>query len=114
MKNLKSVLTITLLSFFTLGGCTNGSSSVEDSVIENNSIDRNSIKSDAQKLVDLQCKVMKLIGEAKSGDATALLKSEEFNQEAEKVSRELKDKYTSESEREEFALAYQEALGECK
>ncbi|RYM35479.1 hypothetical protein ERX46_00370 [Brumimicrobium glaciale] len=114
MKNLKLIFTITLLAIFTLSGCANESDQEKGNTIESSSADNSSIKSDAKRLVDLQCQVMKLIGEAKNGDATALMKSEEINKQAEKVSRELKEKYPTKEDQERFAEAYQEALGECE
>ena len=90
-----------------------GLTSCGDISIESDTFDNSAIENDASKLVNLQCKVMQLVGKAKEGDKTALMESEEINKEAEKVSRELKEKYTSEADQERFAKAYQDALGDC-
>ena len=90
-----------------------GLASCDGSFVDIEIIDNTSVVKDASKLVDLQCKVMQLVGEAKAGDKNALKESEKFNAEAEKLSRELKEKYTTEAEQERFAKAYQEALGDC-
>lgn len=112
MKIPKYLLTITLILSFSLTSCTDNSEENSNQNSEIN-IDKSSIKNDASRLVKLQCKVMQLVGEAKAGNKTALMESEKFNAEAEKVSRELKEKYTTEKEQERFAEAYEDALGEC-
>lgn len=115
MKTSIFLIKIVLLLLLSLSSCESGNNPNEINSDKTNSLsDNNSIKSDAQKLVNLQCKVMKLIADAKNGDQTAFLKSEEFNQEAEKVSRSFKDKYSTQVEQEAFAKAYEEALGNCK
>ncbi len=113
MKNLITTFLTLFLAILLFSSCSNNSNSAEETN-ENTIAISNSIKKDAQKLVDLQCQVMNLIGDAKNGDAAALMKSEEYNKEAEKVSRNLKEKYNTKEEQEKFALAYQEALGDCK
>ncbi|PWH85340.1 hypothetical protein DIT68_10410 [Brumimicrobium oceani] len=87
--------------------------SAEGEAIETSS-NHGDIVADAKRLVELQCQVKNLIGEAKNGDASALMKSEKINGEAEKVSRELKEKYPSKADQEKFAEAYEQALGECE
>jgi hypothetical protein len=114
MKNLTTTFLILFVAVFLFSSCSNDYNSAEESTNERTANISNSVREDAQKLVDLQCKVMNLIGDAKNGDATALMKSEEYNKEAEKVSRELKEKYPTKEDQETFAKAYEEALGECK
>ncbi|HLV41471.1 MAG TPA: hypothetical protein VKY37_04270 [Brumimicrobium sp.] len=99
------IATVLLFSF--------GLNSCGEDTNENETIDNTTIVKDAKKLVDLQCKVMQLVGKAKGGDSEALMESEKFNTEAEKVSRELKEKYTTQEDQERFAKAYEEALGDC-
>lgn len=62
-----------------------------------------SADSDAKKLAELQCKIMK-----NPGDAASLQK------EAKELSDKLEGKYTSEADKKKFAEAYLKAMGECK
>ena len=61
-----------------------------------------SADSDAKKLAELQCKLMKNPTDA------ALQK------ESQELSDKLKNKYSSEDEQKKFAEVYLKAMGECK
>lgn len=113
MSNFKFLLGVMVFFGFSLTSCnSNAEGSSKEST--ETQMDNSSIQKDASDLVHLQCKVSQLIGEAKNGSKTALMESEDFNQKAAKLSRELKEKYTTPKEKEKFAKAYEEALGECE
>lgn len=114
MKTVKVIFNSLLISFLLLQSCETENESINNSTADNTTNISDGVKKDAQQLVDLQCKVMKLVDKAKNGDDKALMKSEKINDKAEELSKELKEKYTTEREQEEFSQAYEEALGECE
>lgn len=71
-----------------------------------------SLESDAKKIADLQCKIMKMSDDILDGDMDASA-SIALAEEAEKLEKEMKGKYTTDEEREEFGKALLKALGDC-
>jgi ribosomal protein L17 len=57
-----------------------------------------SIESDAKKAAELQCEAEKLMEKASSGDLSVMEESKELASEAEALSKELEEKYTSDSD----------------
>lgn len=96
MKKNKLNVAIVLLATIMLGSC------------------GGSIRSDAKKVAKLQCKAQELMSKAASGDNSVMEESTELVSEAQSLSRELEAKYTSESDKKEFAEALREELGKCK
>jgi len=75
---------------------------------------KSSIESDAKKVAEIQCKAMKLMKDAASGDASVMEESAKIGAEASELAREMEGKYTSDSDKEEFAKALQKAMGDCQ
>jgi hypothetical protein len=73
-----------------------------------------SIESDAKRVADVQCRAQKLMEKASSGDMSVLEESTKLATEAQNLSKEMEEKYTSDSEKEEFAKALLKELGNCK
>ncbi|MSP70160.1 MAG: hypothetical protein EXR20_07795 [Bacteroidetes bacterium] len=78
----------------------------------------NSIESDAKKYAELMCKAQKMATEvaaqAAAGDMSAITESTKLASEAATLSKEMEGKYTSDSDKEKFAEACLEAMGDCK
>jgi hypothetical protein len=72
----------------------------------------NSIEKDAKRVADLQCKAQKLLKNA-TEDISVLEESQKIIQEAYALEKELKDKYTSSSDKEKFATALFKELKNC-
>lgn len=73
-----------------------------------------SIESDAKKVADLQCKAQKLIENASDGDMSVLEESTKLIKEADDLTRELEEKYTSDLDKKKFAEALIKASRNCK
>jgi hypothetical protein len=71
------------------------------------------VESDARKLAELQCKAQGLASKALSGDMSVMAESTKLSAEAAALSEELRGKYESESDKQEFARAYLKAFAEC-
>lgn len=71
------------------------------------------IESDAKKVAELQCKAQKLVLKASSGDMTVLEESTKLASEAAALSQEMEGKYTSDSDKQEFAQALLKEMGNC-
>ena len=95
MKNLIILISLALITSFMLNSCTNESASNGENTVVKSSIINVSLKLEAEKLVDLHCKAINIL------------------RKADQVSRDLKNKYSSPEEQEEFSIAYQEALENC-
>lgn len=111
MKNQFLSITLVFLGVFLINGC-----STDNTIIGENSIKKSSIinlKSEAEKLVDLHCKAINILRKVDKGDRTALNRSNALRKEADKISNDLKKKYASPEEQEEFSKAYQAALINC-
>jgi len=89
----------------------------------------NSVERDAKKVAELQCKAEKLaakavksISQAGSSDlATIQAESQKLTAESQKLASEavslyekLKEKYSTEADKQKFSSAYLKALGDCK
>ena len=73
-----------------------------------------SIESDAKKVAELQCKAQKLMQEAASGDMSVTEEGTKLKEELKTLSKEMKEKYTSESDMKKFAEALLKEMGNCK
>jgi hypothetical protein len=73
-----------------------------------------SVESDAKKLAELQCKAQKLAQKAISGDKSIMEESTKLATETSALSKELENKYTSESDKTKFAEALLKEMGNCK
>lgn len=73
-----------------------------------------SIESDAKKVAELQCKAQKLMQEAASGDMSVTEEGTKLKEELKTLSKEMKEKYTSESDMKKFAEALSKEMGNCK
>lgn len=113
MKNLIILLSITLFTSFTFNSCSNENAANGEKTVVKSSILNVSLKLDAEKLVDLHCKAINILRKVDKGDKTALKRSNALRKEADLVSHELKRKYSSPEEQEEFSKAYQDALENC-
>jgi hypothetical protein len=74
----------------------------------------NSIDSDAKKVAELQCKAEKLMQKATSGDMSVIEESTKLASEAATLSKEMEEKYTSDSDMEKFAESLLKEMGNCK
>jgi len=85
----------------------------------------NSVERDAKKVAELQCKAEKLaakavksISQAGSSDlATIIAESQKLTAESQKLISEavsLKEKYSTEADKQKFSSAYLKAYGDCK
>lgn len=113
MKNQVLSIIISLLSVFLFNCCSTENSPIDKNSIKKSSIINIKLKSEVEKLVDLHCKAINVLRKVDKGDRTALNRSNALRKEADKVSFELKKKYSSQEEQEEFSKAYQEALVNC-
>ena len=73
-----------------------------------------SIQSDAKKVAELQCKAIKLMQKAASGDTSIIEESTKLSTEAASLTKEMEGKYTSESDQKEFSEALLKEMGNCK
>src|SRR5690554_1471134 len=113
MKNIIIFVFIATLSLFTFCSCSNENVSNEEKTVIKSSNINVSLKKEAEKLVDLHCKAINILRKVDKGDRTALNRSNAIRKEADLVSHELKRKYSSPEEQEEFSKAYQDALENC-
>ena len=78
----------------------------------------NSIQSDAKKLAELTCKAEKMAAEvaaqAAAGDMSAITESKKLASEAATLIKEMKQKYTSDSDKKILQEAYLIEMGNCK
>ncbi len=72
-----------------------------------------SIESDAKKVAELQCKALKLMQKATSGDMSVIEESTKLSSEADALYKELEDKYTSDYDKKKFAAALLKEMGNC-
>ena len=75
----------------------------------NSSIDR-----DAKKVADLQCRAQQLMQKAATGDMSVMEESTKLANEAATLSKEMEDKYTSDSDKKKFAEALLKEMENCK
>jgi len=69
-----------------------------------------SIESDAQKIVDLQCKAQKLQKNATAGDVSVIKESAEIIEEVQALVLEFQEKYKSKEDEEKFKEALEKAM----
>jgi hypothetical protein len=74
----------------------------------------NSIQGDAKKVAELQCKAVKLMQKAATGDTSVMEESTKLTTEAASLAKEMEGKYTSESDAKEFAEALSKEMEDCK
>jgi hypothetical protein len=72
-----------------------------------------SIEKDAKKVAELQCKAQELIQKATSGDMSVMEESTKLASEAATLSKEMEEKYTSDSDKKKFAEALLKEMGNC-
>lgn len=96
MKRLATVLVMTLSMSFVFVGC------------------GNSMESDAKKLAKLYCKNQEILERVMSGDESAMEEAAKFAEEAETLSEEMLEKYTTEKESMEFTKAVMKETQNCK
>jgi|688.fasta_scaffold671926_1 hypothetical protein len=75
---------------------------------------KNSIESDAKKMAALQCETQQLMEKAAGGDISIMAESAELSSKASALSKEIEGKYTSDSDKREFAEALLKEMGNCK
>lgn len=73
-----------------------------------------SIENDAKEMAELQCAAMDLMEKVMSGDESVMAESEEFAKKAEKLQKEIEEKYSSEEDQEAFIAAFEKELENCK
>jgi len=73
-----------------------------------------SIESDAKKLAELECKSQKLKQKATSGDMSVMEESTKLASEIKTLTNELKEKYTSDSDKKKLAEALLKEKKNCK
>lgn len=73
-----------------------------------------SIESDAKKLAELECKAEKLVQKATSGDMSVMEESTKLASESMTLSKELEEKYTSDSDKKKLYEALLKERGNCK
>jgi hypothetical protein len=96
MKKLLTIFGLMLFTTITLTSCGSGT-----------------IESDAKKVAELQCKAQKLAQKAMTGDMSVLEESTKLASEAATLSQEMEGKYTSDSDKQEFAQALLKEMGNC-
>ncbi|MEM6685079.1 MAG: hypothetical protein AAF617_04715 [Bacteroidota bacterium] len=69
-----------------------------------------SIESDAQRIVDLQCKAKKLQENATAGDLSIIEQSGEIIKEVQALVAEFQEKYKSKEDEEKFKVALEKAM----
>ncbi len=97
MKKLMAIFGAILFASFIMTSCGGGS-----------------IESDAKKVAELQCKAQKLMQKAATGEMTVMEESTKLASEAATLSKEMEGKYTSDSDKEQFAKALLKEMGNCK
>ena len=74
----------------------------------------NSIESDAKKMAKLQCEAQQLMEKAAGGDISIMTESAKLTSNAAALSKEIEGKYTSDSDKKNFAEALLKEMGNCK
>jgi|SRR5690554_1171186 len=74
----------------------------------------NSIEKDAKEMAELQCASMGLMEKVMSGDESVIEESEKYAKKAEKLQKEIEEKYSSEEDQEAFITAFLKELENCK
>lgn len=113
MKNQILLISLSLLVLFTFTNCSTESSINSKNKLIKSSIININLKSDVEKLVDLHCKAINVLRKVDKGDRTALNRSNAYRKEADKIASDLRKKYSSPDEQEEYSKAYQAALVNC-
>jgi hypothetical protein len=113
MKNQILLITLSLLVLITFSNCSNESSINSEKTVIKSSIININLKSEVENLVDLHCKAINVLRKVDKGDRTALSRSNAYRKEADKIARDLQNKYSSPDEQEEYTKAYQNALVNC-
>ncbi len=72
-----------------------------------------SIEKDAKKAAELQCKAQELMQKATSGDMSVMEESTKLASEVATLSKEMEEKYTSDSDKKKFAEALLKEMGNC-
>lgn len=96
MKKVLFILCAIVFASFSLTGCGNGS-----------------IESDAKKVAELQCKALKLVQKASSGDFSVIEESAKLTSEASALASEMEGKYNSDSDKQKFGEALLKEMGKC-
>ncbi|PWH85287.1 hypothetical protein [Brumimicrobium oceani] len=113
MKNLLLIISLSVLVVFSFNSCSNENPTNEDTQVRKSTVIDISLKREVEKLVDLHCKAINILRKVDKGDRTALNRSNALRKEADQVSRELRNKYSSPDGQEQFSKAYQAALVNC-
>lgn len=74
----------------------------------------NSMDSDAKKLAKLYCENQEILERVMAGDESAMEDAAKFAEEAEALSEEMMNKYTTEKENIEFTKAVMKETENCK
>ena len=97
MKKVFTISVVLLSASFILSSCGNSA-----------------IKSDAKKIAELQCKSLKNMQKATSGDMSVMQESTALAAEATALAQEMEEKYTSESDKEKLQAAILEEMSKCQ
>ena len=73
-----------------------------------------SVESDAKKVAELQCKAQQLMLKSASGDMSVMDESTKLASESASLLKEMEGKYTSDSDKKNFAEALLKEMGNCK
>lgn len=71
------------------------------------------VNSDAKKLANLECEIEQLYDKIIVGDESAMKEFERLSAKHDELTKEVVEKYTSESDQEKFDEAYEQALENC-
>lgn len=113
MKNQILLIILALFALLALNGCSTDSKPIEENSVIKSSVINFNLKSEVENLVDLHCKAINVLRKVDKGDRTALNRSNAIRKEADKLARDLQNKYSSPDEQEEYSIAYQNALVNC-
>ncbi|WP_123776102.1 hypothetical protein [Brumimicrobium aurantiacum] len=93
--------------------CSSDTSLENGQKVQKSSIIKLDLKEEVEKLVDLHCKAINVLRKVEEGDRTALNRSNAYRKKADKLAKQLQQKYTSPEEQEQFSTVYQAALVNC-
>lgn len=78
------------------------------------SCNKNYIEKDAKKIANLQCEAQQLMQKVESGNIYLIDESAKLANEVANLSKEMKKKYTTDYEKQQFSAAYLKAIDDCK
>ncbi len=99
MRHTRSHLILVFICSLFFAACGGGNSSIEQ---------------DAKRIADLQCRSIKLMQKASSGDMGLMQESAELSTQASALMRQVESKYAAAADKKLLADAVQDAMKDCQ